>query len=403
MTVIREQDFVQSIAEALQFISHYHPADYIRSLSQAYEAEQSPAARNAIAQILVNSRMAALDKRPICQDTGIAAVFLTVGMGVRFETRRSLQELVDEGVRRAYRDPDNPLRASIVRDPLFGRANTRDNTPAVLHVELVPGDTVEAVVAAKGGGSENKARFAALEPGDSVAAWVVETVSGLGAGWCPPGMIGLGIGGSAETAMLLAKQALLEPIDMTALLARGPATPVEEMRIDLYRRINALGIGAQGLGGLTTVVDVKIRSFPSHAASLPVGLIPQCAANRHVGFTLDGSGPAEFDPPSLADWPQIDLGDAFAAARRVDLDTLTRAEVASWRAGETLLLSGRMLTARDAAHARLAAMIGRGEPLPVDFRDRAVSTTSARSTRCATRWWARPARPPPPGWTSSPS
>lgn len=372
MTVIREEDFVASVAEALQFVAVYHPADYLRSLAQAYERERSPAARDAIAQILVNSRMAAIGRRPMCQDTGMVAVFAKVGVGVRFETTRGLQELVDEAVARAYLDADNPLRPTMVADPLGSRRNTGDNGPAMLHVDLVAGDQVEVVVAAKGGGSENKARFVQLNPGASVADWVVNTVETLGAGWCPPGMIGLGVGGSADRAMLLAKEALFEPIDMPELLRRGPTDPFEELRVELYERINALGIGAQGLGGLTTVVDVKIRTAPTHAASKPIGLVPQCAANRHVGFTLDGSGPARFDPPSLADWPDVALERTAGAARRVDLDRLTRAEVASWKAGERLLLSGRLLTGRDAAHKRMVEMIARGEPLPVSLEGRVI-------------------------------
>jgi len=322
--LIKEEDLISSVADALQFISYYHPADYIRHLTKAYEREESPAAKDAIAQILVNSRMSALGKRPICQDTGMVSAFVKVGMNARFDTARSLSDLVNEGVRRAYTDEDNPLRASIVFDPLFTRRNTRDNAPAVVHAELVPGDHVEITVCAKGGGSENKARFVTLNPSDSVVDWVLETVPKLGAGWCPPGMIGLGIGGSCEKAMLLAKEALLEPIDMSDLQARGPETPEEEMRLELYDKINALGIGAQGLGGLTTVVDVKIRTFPTHAASMPVGLVPQCAANRHVEFILDGSGPARFDPPDLRDWPEIALDRTAHVARRVDLNTLTR-------------------------------------------------------------------------------
>ncbi|PZQ17735.1 MAG: fumarate hydratase [Ancylobacter novellus] len=372
MTVIREEDFVASVAEALQFVAVYHPADYLRSLAQAYERERSPAARDAIAQILVNSRMAAIGRRPMCQDTGMVAVFAKVGVGVRFETTRGLQELVDEAVARAYLDADNPLRPTMVADPLGSRRNTGDNGPAMLHVDLVAGDQVEVVVAAKGGGSENKARFVQLNPGASVADWVVNTVETLGAGWCPPGMIGLGVGGSADRAMLLAKEALFEPIDMPELLRRGPTDPFEELRVELYERINALGIGAQGLGGLTTVVDVKIRTAPTHAASKPVGLVPQCAANRHVGFTLDGSGPARFDPPSLADWPDVALERTAGAARRVDLDRLTRAEVASWKAGDRLLLSGRLLTGRDAAHKRMVEMMVRGEPLPVSLEGRVI-------------------------------
>lgn len=372
MTTITEPDLIASVADALQFISYYHPADYIRPLARAYEREESPAAKDAIAQILVNSRMAALGRRPICQDTGTVVAFLKIGMGVRFDTSRSLIDLVNEGVRRAYTHEQNPLRASMVFDPLFRRENTRDNAPAIVHMELVPGDTLEITLAAKGGGSENKARFAVLNPSDSVVDWVLKTVPTLGAGWCPPGLLGIGIGGTPEKAMLMAKESLFEPIDMTELLARGPASKEEELRIELYEKVNALGIGAQGLGGLTTVVDVKLRTYPCHAASLPVGLIPQCAANRHIHFTLDGSGPARFEPPDLGDWPEIALERTAHAARRVDLDMLTRAEVESWRPGETLLLSGRLLTGRDAAHARIARMLAAGEALPVDFRNRVI-------------------------------
>jgi fumarate hydratase, class I len=371
-TPITEEDLVTSIADALQFISYYHPADYIRHLAGAWAAEESPAARNAMAQILANSRMAAFGRRPICQDTGVAHVFMKIGMGARFATERPLQDLVDDGVRRAWKSEANPLRASMVAEPLFDRRNTGDNTPANLQVELVAGDTVEIHVAAKGGGSENKARFAVLEPSESVVDWVLRTVETLGAGWCPPGLIGLGIGGSAERAMLLAKQSLLEPIDMSALRARGPSSKLEAMRIELHDKINALGIGAQGLGGLTTVLDVKIKTFPTHAASLPVGLIPQCAADRHVHFTLDGSGPADLVPPDLGHWPEISLDGLTNHTRRVDLDKLSRDEVATWRAGETLLLSGRLLTGRDAAHLRMTRMLAAGEPLPVSFRDRAI-------------------------------
>jgi len=372
MPVISEDDLIASLADALQFIACYHPEDYIRNLTRAYEAEQSPAAKSAMAQILVNSRMAAMGRRPICQDTGTAQVFMKVGMGARIATRRDLQALVDEAVRLAWRREANPLRASVVSDPLFARKNTGDNTPAMLTVELVAGDTIEVHVAAKGGGSENKAKFAALEPSDDVTDWVLRTVEKLGAGWCPPGLIGLGVGGSPEKAMLLAKTSLLDPIDMPELLARGPASKLEEMRIDLYRKINALGIGAQGLGGLTTVLDVKIVTYPTHAASKPVALVPQCAADRHVHFTLDGSGPAVLTPPDLAIWPEAIQSATADAARKVDLDTLTPAAVASWKAGETLLLSGRMLTGRDAAHARMSAMLQRGEVLPVDLRGRAI-------------------------------
>jgi len=369
---ITEEDLIGSLADALQFISYYHPEDYIRHLTESYHREKSPAAKNAMAQILVNSRMAATGHRPICQDTGVVNVFMKIGMGARFATTQPLDELVNEGVRRAWKSDTNPLRASMVREPLFDRKNTGDNTPANLHVEMVAGDVVEIHVAAKGGGSENKSRFAVLEPSDSVVDWVVRTVETLGAGWCPPGLIGIGVGGSAEKAMLMAKQSLLEPLDMTELRARGPSSKLEEMRIELYDKINALGIGAQGLGGLTTVLDVKIKTFPVHAASLPVGLIPQCAADRHAHFTLDGSGPVQLTPPSLDLWPDLPVDGLTVGSRPVDLDRLTKEEVASWRAGETLLLSGRLLTGRDAAHLRMTKMLAAGEPLPVDFRDRAI-------------------------------
>lgn len=373
MTLIRESDFVQSIAEALQFISYYHPEDYIRALSDAYVAEQSPAARDAMAQILVNSRLCAEGHRPICQDTGMVVVFLKVGMKVRWDTDTSLQAMVDEGVRRAYTHPDNPLRASVVSPPIGARRNTGDNTPAVVHVELVPGDEVEVRLAAKGGGSENKAQFTVLTPSDSLVDWVLKTVPTLGAGWCPPGMLGIGIGGSAEKAMLLAKEALMEPINLHELRARGSADPIEALRLELYEKINALGIGAQGLGGLTTVLDVKIRTFPTHAASLPVALIPNCAATRHIDFRLDGSGPVELTPPSLDLWPRIDW-DPTQGARRVNLDRLDRATIAEWQPGERLLLSGRLLTGRDAAHKRITELLARGEPLPegVDLTNRFI-------------------------------
>ncbi|MCJ2015660.1 fumarate hydratase [Methylobacterium sp. J-076] len=368
---IREDDLIASISDALQFISYYHPADFVTSLAAAYDREESPAARDAIGQILTNSRMAAIGHRPMCQDTGIANLFFRIGINARIESARPLQEIADEAVRRAWLTESNPLRATVVSDPLFSRKNTGDNTPAMVHVEIVSGDTVSVHVAAKGGGSENKARFTVLNPSDSVTDWVLRTVEGLGAGWCPPGLIGLGVGGSADKAMAMAKEALLDPIDMPALRARGPASKLEEMRLDLFERINALGIGAQGLGGLTTVLDVKIRTFPVHAASQPVGLIPQCAADRHVAFTLDGSGPASFTPPDISLWPR-ELATGAAQGRRVDLDTLSAQEVASWKAGETLLLTGRLLTGRDAAHLRLTTMLDAGEPLPVDLKDRAI-------------------------------
>jgi fumarate hydratase class I len=373
VTTIREADFVQSIADALQFISYYHPADYIAHLARAYEREQSPAAKDAIAQILTNSRMCAEGHRPICQDTGIVNVFLKVGMDLRWDSRASVLEMVNAGVRKAYTDPDNTLRASVVDDPLFARKNTRDNTPAVVHVELVPGDKLDVNIAAKGGGSENKSKFVMLNPSDSIVDWVMKTVPIMGAGWCPPGMLGIGVGGTAEKAVLMAKESLMDPIDMHELLQRGPASPLEELRVELYEKINALGIGAQGLGGLTTVLDVKIRSYPTHAASKPVAMIPNCAATRHAHFVLDGSGPAVLEPPSLDLWPKVGWtpgGDS----RRVNLDTLTPAEVASWKPGETLLLNGKMLTGRDAAHKKIADLFASGQGLPegVDFTNRVI-------------------------------
>jgi fumarate hydratase class I len=371
MTVIRQEDFIQSIADGFQFISYYHPVDFIRAMGEAYEREQSPAAKNAIAQILINSRMAAEGHRPICQDTGMAVVMLKIGMDVRWEARMSLEEMVNEGVRRAYNHPDNPLRASVIGDPAGTRRNTRDNTPAVIHTELVPGAEVEVRLAAKGFGSENKSRFAVLNPSDSVADWVVEQIPGLGGDWCPPGMLGIGIGGTAEKAMLLAKESLFAPIDIHELKARGPRNRAEELRLEIFERVNALGIGAQGLGGLTTVLDVKVLDYPTHATSLPVAVIPNCAATRHVEFRLDGSGPARLEPPALEHWPRIAV-DLSTGARRVQLEGLTREEVATWKAGERLLLTGRILTGRDAAHKRIADLLARGEPLPVDFANRLI-------------------------------
>jgi fumarate hydratase class I len=370
--IIKEEDLIQSIADGIQFISYYHPVDYIRHLARAYEREESPAARDAIAQILTNSRMCAEGKRPLCQDTGIVNVFLKVGMDVRFDTRRSLQELCDEGVRRGYTHPDNPLRASVLADPLFARKNTKDNTPCIVNVELVPGDTVDVQLASKGGGSENKSKFAMLNPSDSLVEWVLKTVPTMGAGWCPPGMLGIGIGGTAEKAMLMAKQSLMEDIDMYELLQRGPQNKLEELRVELYEKVNALGIGAQGLGGLTTVLDIKIAMWPTHAASLPVAMIPNCAATRHAHFHLDGSGPAVLTPPSLSEWPDVRWAPDYNKSRQVNLDTLTRDEVASWKPGQTLLLSGKMLTGRDAAHKRIQDMLARGEKLPVDFTNRVI-------------------------------
>src|SRR3989440_1675288 len=370
MTTIRRADLVQSVADALQFISYYHPADYIRALGRAYEREQSGAAKDAIAQILTNSRMCAEGHRPICQDTGIVNVFLKVGMNVRFDFD-DLEAAVNEGVRRAYTHPDNKLRASVLDESDFGRKNTKDNTPAVINVQVVPGGKLEVDVAAKGGGSEAKSKFAMLNPSDSIVEWVLKTVPTMGAGWCPPGMLGIGVGGTAEKAMLMAKEALMEPIDMAELKARGPKNKVEELRVELYDKVNALGIGAQGLGGLSTVLDVKIHTYPAHAANRPVAMIPNCAATRHAHFVLDGSGPAELEAPKLSDWPAV-TWTPDAKSRKVDLDRLTRQEVASWKPGERLLLSGKMLTGRDAAHKRIQDMLARGEKLPVDFTNRVI-------------------------------
>ena len=372
-TTIRHADLVETIAAALQFISYYHPADYISHLARAYEREASPAAKDAIAQILTNSRMCAEGHRPICQDTGIVNVFLKIGMQVRFEGfPGSLEDAVNEGVRRAYLDPDNKLRGSILADPIFERKNTGDNTPAVIHMTLVPGHTLDIEVAAKGGGSENKSKLVMMNPSDSIVDWVLKTVPTMGAGWCPPGMLGIGVGGTAEKAMLLAKQALMEPIDMFDLLARGPANKLEALRIELYEKVNALGIGAQGLGGLTTVLDVKIATFPTHAAGKPVAMIPNCAATRHAHVVMDGSGPAYIDPPPLSLWPEVHWAPDYQRSKKVDLNTLTREQVASWKPGDTLLLNGKVLTGRDAAHKRIQDMLARGEKLPVDFTDRVI-------------------------------
>jgi fumarate hydratase class I len=361
---------VQSVADALQFISYYHPADYIRALGRAYEREQSAAAKDAIAQILTNSRMCAEGHRPICQDTGIVNVFAKVGMQLRFDFD-DFEDAINEGVRRAYLDPDNKLRASVLDESDFGRKNTKDNTPAVISVKLVPGDKLEIDVAAKGGGSEAKAKFTMLNPSDSIAEWVVKTVPSMGAGWCPPGMLGIGVGGTAEKAMQMAKEALMEPIDMAELKARGPKDKVEEMRVELYDKVNALGIGAQGLGGLSTVLDVKIHTYPVHAANRPVAMIPNCAATRHAHFVLDGSGPAEFEEPKLSDWPKVTWS-PDASSKRVNLDTLTREEVTSWKPGQRLLLSGKLLTGRDAAHKRIQDFLEQKKPLPVDFTNRVI-------------------------------
>ena len=373
MTAIRYADFVESVAAALQYISYYHPVDYIEHLARAYASEQSPAAKDAIAQILTNSKMCAEGKRPICQDTGIVNVFLKVGMKVRFvDFPGSVEDAVNAGVRKAYLDPENKLRGSVVADPQFERKNTGDNSPAVTNVTLVPGNMLDVQVAAKGGGSENKSKFVMLNPSDSIVDWVLKTVPTMGAGWCPPGMLGIGIGGTAEKAMLLAKESLMEPLDMFDLLKRGPKSKLEEMRIELFEKVNALGIGAQGLGGLSTVLDVKIALYPTHAAGKPVAMIPNCAATRHAHFVLDGSGPAYIDPPRLDLWPDVRWQPDYNKSRKVNLDTLTKAEVAAWKPGETLLLSGKMLTGRDAAHKRIQDMLAKGEKLPVDFTNRVI-------------------------------
>ena len=373
MSTIHQKDLIESVAAALQYISYYHPADYISHLARAYELEQSPAAKDAIAQILTNSKMCAEGRRPICQDTGIVNVFLKIGMDVRWEGfTGSIEDAINEGVRRGYDNVDNKLRASIVADPQFERKNTKDNTPAVVHMSVVPGNTVDVQVAAKGGGSENKSKFVMLNPSDSLVDWVMKTVPTMGAGWCPPGMLGIGIGGTAEKAMLMAKESLMESIDMFELKARGPKNKTEELRIELCDKINALGIGAQGLGGLTTVLDVKIAMYPTHAASKPVAMIPNCAATRHAHFVLDGSGPAYIDPPSLDLWPDVKWAPDYNKSKKVDLNTLTKEQVASWKPGDTLLLSGKMLTGRDAAHKRIQDMLAKGEKLPVDFTNRVI-------------------------------
>ena len=372
-TIIKAEDLTESIAAALQFISYYHPKDYIEHLARAYEAEASPAAKDAIAQILTNSKMCAMGHRPICQDTGIVNVFLKIGMDVRLEGfKGTIDDAVNDGVRRAYLDPDNKLRGSVVDDPLFERKNTLDNTPAVVHMEMVPGNTVSVDVAAKGGGSEMKSNFAMLKASDSLVDWVLKTVPTMGAGWCPPGMLGIGVGGTAEKAMLMAKEVLMEPIDMYDLLKRGPKTKLEALRIELFEKVNALGIGAQGLGGLSTVLDVKIATFPTHAVGKAVAMIPNCAATRHAHVVLDGSGPAYCDPPSLDTWPDVHWAPDLKLSKRVDLNTLTKEEVASWKPGQTLLLNGKMLTGRDAAHKRIQDMLARGERLPVDFKNRVI-------------------------------
>ncbi len=372
MPIITEDDLIKSIADAFQFISYFHPPDFIRAMSAAWEKEENPSAKQAMSQILVNSRMCAIGRRPICQDTGSANIHIKYGMQVQTNFKRSLQEICDEGTRQGYLRDENPLRASVVVDPFDSRKNSGDNTPCMLTVEMVAGDTIEVEVAAKGGGSENKSKFTTLNPSGSVADWVVQSVESMGAGWCPPGILGIGIGGNADKAMALAKQALSEPIDMADLIRRGPTNRTEELRLEIAERVNALGIGAQGLGGITTVLDVKIKSFPTHAASLPVGMIPNCAATRHVHFTLDGSGAAEFIPPDLKDWPEILLDQASAHATKVDVDNLTDEVLQSFEPGQTLLLSGTIFTGRDAAHKRMIDMLDRGEELPVDLKGRAI-------------------------------
>jgi fumarate hydratase, class I len=371
MTVIRQDDLIESVADALQFISYYHPKDFIQAVHQAYEREQSKAAKDAMAQILINSRMCAMGHRPICQDTGIVSVFLKIGMNVQWEGDLSLEEMVNEGVRRAYKHPDNVLRASVLADPDGARKNTGDNTPAMITYKVVPGDKVEVHVVAKGGGSEAKTKFAMLNPSDSIVDWVLSVVPQMGAGWCPPGILGIGIGGTADKAMALAKESLLDPIDIHDLQARGASNRSEELRLELFEKVNKLGIGAQGLGGLTTVLDIKVKDMPTHAANKPVAIIPNCAATRLTKFVLDGSGPVHQTPPSLDDYPEIswEVGDSV---RRVNLDTVTKDDVQDWQPGETILLSGKMLTGRDAAHKKMVDLIAKGEPLPVDMQGRFI-------------------------------
>jgi len=374
MATIKQADFIQSVADALQYISYYHPEDFITNLTRAYELEESPAAKDAMAQILINSRMCAEGHRPVCQDTGIVTAFIKIGMEAKWDndgkSLMTVQQMVDQGVRQAYNYPDNKLRASILADPAFSRKNTGDNTPAVVSVEMVEGGDVDVTVAAKGGGSEAKSKFVMLNPSDSIVDWVIKTVPTMGAGWCPPGMLGIGIGGTAEKAMVMAKESLMDPIDMQELIARRPKTKIEELRIELYNKINQLGIGAQGLGGLTTVLDIKIKDYPTHAANLPVAMIPNCAATRHAHFHLDGSGPVALEPPSLDAWPKLTYD--TSKARRVNLDTVTHDEVKTWKPGEVLLLNGKLLTGRDAAHKRMTDMLNRGEKLPVDFKNRFI-------------------------------
>lgn len=371
MTIIRQKDVIQSVADALQYISYYHPADFIKAVKQAYDREESKSAKDAMAQILVNSRMCAMGHRPICQDTGIVTLFVKVGMQVQWDAEMNLTDMINQGVREAYTHPDNILRASILADPDGARTNTGDNTPAVIHYEVVPGDRLQIDVAAKGGGSEAKSKFAMLNPSDSVVDWVLNVVPTMGAGWCPPGILGIGIGGTAEKAMLMAKEALLEHIDIQELQAKGADNRNEELRLELFDKVNALGIGAQGLGGLTTVLDIKIKDYPSHAANKAVAIIPNCAATRHLHFELDGSGPAQLEAPNLEDWPDI-TWEADESVRRVNLDTVSQQDIEQWKPGDTLLLSGKMLTGRDAAHKKMTDILASGEKLPVDLAGRFI-------------------------------
>jgi len=373
MRTIKKDDFIDSIADSLQFISYYHPVDFVKAMHAAYLREENKAAKDAIGQILINSRMAAIGHRPICQDTGIVTAFVKIGMQCRLDTDITVQEMVDEGVRRAYKNPKNPLRLSVVASPASDRKNTRDNTPAVVYTELVEGDGLEVFIAAKGGGSENKTKSVMLNPSDSIVEWIKKTVPLMGAGWCPPGILGIGIGGTVDKAMMLAKESLMEPVDMLELLKRGPANKIEELRLEIYNAVNGLGIGAQGLGGLTTILDVRIRDFPTHAASLPVAMIPNCAATRHIHFKLDGNGPAVLTPPRIEEWPEISL-DAGADVKRVFIESLTKKDIAEWKTGETLLINGKILTGRDAAHRRIQELYAQGKPLPegVDFKNRFI-------------------------------
>ncbi len=404
MTVIKQEDFIQSICDAFQFISYYHPKDYIDALYKAWQKEENPAAKDAMTQILVNSRMCAENNRPICQDTGIATVFLKVGMDVQWDADMSVEEMVNEGVRRAYTWEGNTLRASVLADPAGKRQNTKDNTPAVIHMSIVPGGKVEVTCAAKGGGSENKSKLAMLNPSDNIVDWVLKTIPTMGAGWCPPGILGIGIGGTPEKAVLMAKESLMSHIDIQELQEKAASgaelSTTEALRLELFEKVNALGIGAQGLGGLTTVLDVKILDYPTHAASKPIAMIPNCAATRHVEFELDGSGPVELTPPRVEDWP--DLTYSPDNGKRVDVDKLTKEEVASWKTGDVLLLNGKILTGRDAAHKRLVNMLDKGEELPVDFTNRLIYYVGP-SIRSAMKSLVPQVRPQPPAWTNLPA